>query len=215
MDKQQVMADEVTHIAYSLSPTSAAKQNVISVNEKLSAAASETKLIESADKVTLASLLLLAKEKEAVKNGNYQIEDGWNKKTKEKAKGVVNRMMQLMDDREKEVLISGTIPDGEIYETWNSSFKNSAAAVQKKFLESLTARFDSLPQNYRDGAGLSQKGEPYFVGAANREAALTTAENKLKTEQEQKEEEQRKDEKKEKEQETRKNSFTRGKQDYN
>jgi hypothetical protein len=35
----------------------------------------------------------------------------------------------------------------------------------------LTARYDDLPPNYRVGAGLRKKGEPYFVGTANRNAS--------------------------------------------
>ena len=82
------------------SAASAETQGVC-VNEKLSSVAAETKPDQSADSITLAGLLMLAKEKEAVKNENYLILPSWNTSTKAKANRGIGKMIELMDEEEK------------------------------------------------------------------------------------------------------------------
>ncbi len=185
------------------------------VNEKLSSVAVETKPDQSADSITLACLLMLAKEKEAVNNENYQILPGWNTSTKAKAKRIIGKMIELMDEEEKKILVHGAIPKGVHYEKWKTEFKTAAVTVQKRFLQSLTARYNMLPACYQNGQGLSKKGKEFFVGAANREAALSTAEKKLWEEEKRKDNEKKQVEKKEAAKKIRSSFFTSGKRDDN
>ena len=85
-----------------------------------------------------------------------------------------------MNEDEKQAIIYQPIPTGvgDAYENWKSKCKVKAHVVEKKFLSSLTERYDKLGKPYNDGQGISREGENYFVGAANRDANLTTAENK-------------------------------------
>jgi hypothetical protein len=82
---------------------------------------------------------------------------GWKKKTKEKSKRVIKKMVELMDEDEKEVIISQPIPTsgGNAYENWKSTFKEKAVIVEKRFLRSLTERYDKLCKPYNDGPGIS------------------------------------------------------------
>jgi len=227
-DAQEVMANDVTQIVYSPSPSSPSfsskrkqsteklnsskrlkeKGSTISVNDKISAAALQTDAGESGSSITLSSLLLIAKEKGAFITDNYQLMLGWNKRTKEKAKRVIAKMMELMDEDEKQAIISEPIPmgDGDAYENWKNLFKEKAIAVEKKFLNSLTERYDKLGKPYNDGPGISRVGGNYFVGAANRDSSITTAENKVKKETVQQNDVTRK--------EARATFFTRGKVNY-
>ena len=65
------------------------------------------------------------------------------------------------------------------------------------------------------GQGLSKKGKEFFVGAANREAALSTAEKKLWEEEKRKDDEKKQVETKETAKILRSSFFTSGKRDYN
>jgi hypothetical protein len=158
-DVQKVMANDVTQIVYSASPSpsspscsskrkrlteeiSSSKhpKTTTSVNDKISAAGLQTDAAESASSITLSALLLIAKEKGAFITENYQLMLGWKKKTKEKSKHVIKKMVELMDEDEKEVIISQAIPTsgGNAYENWKSTFKEKAVIVEKRFLRSLT-----------------------------------------------------------------------------
>ncbi len=114
-----------------------------------------------------------------------------------------------MDEDEKHAIISQPIPmgGGDAYENWKSKFKEKTVVVERNFLISLTERYDKLCKPYNNGPGISREGGNYFVGAANRDASLTTAENKMK-----KEIGTEKDEITKKE--ARATFFTRGKVDY-
>jgi hypothetical protein len=158
-DAQKVMANDVTQIVYYSSPSpsspscsskrkrlteeiSSSKhpKTTTSVNDKISAAGLQTDAAESASSITLSALLLIAKEKGAFITENYQLMLGWKKKTKEKSKHVIKKMVELMDEDEKEVIISQAIPTsgGNAYENWKSTFKEKAVIVEKRFLRSLT-----------------------------------------------------------------------------
>ena len=60
---------------------------------------------------------------------------GWKRKTKEKAKRVITKMIELMDEDEKHAIISQPIPmgGGDAYEKWKSKFKEKAVAVERIF----------------------------------------------------------------------------------
>jgi len=64
------------------------------------------------------------------------------------------------------------------------------------------------------GHGVSKKGQAFFVGAANREAALSTAEKKQHEEEKRKDDEKKQVENKETAKKLRSSLFTRGKRDY-
>ena len=112
-----------------------------------------------------------------------------------------------MNDDEMKVIISDSIPQGGGYENWKQQFKEKAMSVQTKFLRDLTSRYDLLDEAYRNARGISRQGERFFTGAANRDAALSTAEKKMKKDHEEKEGKKHKGE-------ARSNFFTRGKVPY-
>ena len=192
------------------------RKAAVTVNEMLSAVAVETASNSggSAEKITLAALLFLAREKNAFETENFQLQEGWNKKTREKAKRVIGKMKDLMDETEKRVLVLDQVPQGEAFEEWKSKFKAHAMAVQTKFMLSLASRYDDLKEHMMDVKGLSRNGEPYFIGAANRDAGLVTAENKLKMRQEDEEHNQQQRMMQDKAKEDRLNFFSRGKVHY-
>ena len=150
-DAQKVMANDVTQIVYYSSPSpsspscsskrkrlteeiSSSKhtKTTTSVNDKISAAGLQTDAAESASSITLSALLLIAKEKGAFITENYQLMLGWKKKTKKKSKRVIKKMVELMDEDEKEVIISQPIPTsgGNAHENWKSTFKEKAVIVE-------------------------------------------------------------------------------------
>lgn len=55
-------------------------------------------------KCTHSALLLIAREKGSFITENYQLILGWKRKTKEKAKHVINKMVELMDEDEEQAL---------------------------------------------------------------------------------------------------------------
>ena len=87
------------------------------------------------------------------------------------------------------------------------SYILSRRIFQTKFLRDLTSRYDLLDKDYRNARGISRQGERFFTGAANRDAALSTAEKKIKKDHEEKEGKKHKGE-------ARSNFFTRGKVPY-
>ena len=64
--------------------------------DKLTTAAAPNDADESARSISLAALLLMAKEKSAFTSDNYQLEHGWDSKTKR----VITKMKLLMKDDE-------------------------------------------------------------------------------------------------------------------
>jgi hypothetical protein len=92
----------------------------------------QTDAAESASSITLSALLLIAKEKGAFITENYQLRLGWKKETKEKSKRIIKKMVELMDEDEKEVIIFRPIPtsDGNAHENWKSTFKEKAVIVE-------------------------------------------------------------------------------------
>ena len=127
--------------------------------DKLTTVAAPNDPDESARSISLAALLLMAKEKGAFTSDNYQLEHGWNSKTKEKAKRVITKMKLLMNDDEMKVIISDSIPQGGGYENWKQQFKEKAMSVQTKFLRDLTSRYDLLDEAYRNARGITRQGE--------------------------------------------------------
>ena len=124
-DAQKVMAHDVTQIVYFSSPAPSSpyssskrkrsteetgslkytkKNATSSVNDKISAAGLQTDAADSASSITLSALLLIAREKGAFITENYQLILGWKRKTKEKAKHVINKMVELMDEDEEQAL---------------------------------------------------------------------------------------------------------------
>jgi hypothetical protein len=50
----------------------------------------------------LSALVLIARGEGAFITENYQLMFGWKRKTKEKAKHVITKMVELMDENEKQ-----------------------------------------------------------------------------------------------------------------
>ena len=69
-----------------------------------------------AEQITSAALLFLAREKNAFERKNFQLQEGWNKKTRETAERVISRMKDLMGATEKQVLVLDQFPQGEEFE---------------------------------------------------------------------------------------------------